>query len=106
VRLLLGLCRPDAGRISADGVDYASIAPESLHGAVSAVYQDSFRFSLTGRESGGVGRAACDDLATARAADEDPNKRGATAGAGRGRMAGRPAQATTPYGVVVRIPFA
>ncbi len=78
MRLLLGLCRPDAGRISADGVDYASIAPESLHGAVSAVYQDCFRFSLTGRESGGVGRAACDDLATARAADEDPNKRGAT----------------------------
>lgn len=69
VKLLLGLYRPDAGRISADGIDYRDIPPESVHDAISAVYQDFFNFALTARESVGVGRvAASGDLGAVRAA--------------------------------------
>ena len=46
-RILLGLYRPSAGRILADGADYAEIEPESLRAAVSAAFQDYCRFELT-----------------------------------------------------------
>ena len=69
VKLLLGLYRPESGRITADGQDYRAIAPESLHDGISAVYQDYFNFAFTARESVGVGRAACsEDLAAVRSA--------------------------------------
>lgn len=69
VKLLLGLYQPDAGRITADGVDYRAIPPESIHDGISAAYQDFFNFSLTARESVGVGRvSACADLDAVRAA--------------------------------------
>lgn len=51
VRLLLGLYRPDEGTITADGVDYADIAPESLHKHVSAVFQDYYKFTFTVAQS-------------------------------------------------------
>ncbi|RKN77153.1 ABC transporter ATP-binding protein [Paenibacillus ginsengarvi] len=51
VRLLLGLYRPDEGTITADGVDYADIAPESLHKHVSAVFQDYYKFTFTAAQS-------------------------------------------------------
>lgn len=69
VKLLLGLYRPAAGRITADGLDYRDIEPESLHDGVSAVYQDYYNFPFMARESVGVGRsAAMDDLDAVRAA--------------------------------------
>lgn len=46
-KCLLGLYRPDAGRITADRVDYAEIDPESLRGSVSAAFQDHLNFQFT-----------------------------------------------------------
>ena len=69
VKVLLGLYRPQGGRITADGTDYRDIAPESLHDGISAVYQDYYTFPFTARESVGVGRvAAVEDLDAVRAA--------------------------------------
>lgn len=51
VKLLLGLYKPDEGRITADGVDYAELSPESLHEHVSAAYQDYFKFAFTAAQS-------------------------------------------------------
>jgi len=61
VKCLLGLYRPDAGRITADGVDYGDIDPESLRDAITAAYQDHFPFELTAAESIGVGAVAAVD---------------------------------------------
>lgn len=60
-KCLLGLYRPDAGRISVDGVDYRDIASDSLRAAVSAAYQDYVNFQFTLRESIGVGDVAAVD---------------------------------------------
>ena len=54
-KCLLGLYRPDAGRITADGLDYGGIAPDSLRAAVTAAYQDYVNFQLTLRECIGLG---------------------------------------------------
>ena len=54
-RILLGLYPPTAGRVTADGLDYADIDPESLAGAVSAAFQDHCRFELTLGQSIGIG---------------------------------------------------
>lgn len=70
-RLLLGLYRPTTGRITVDGLDYAAIAPESLHDNVSAAFQDYCNFELTAahaiavgdpRAFAGAGRASWDGL--------------------------------------------
>jgi len=69
VKILLGLYRPQAGTVSADGLDYRAIDPESLRDGVSAAYQDYYNFALTARESVGVGRvAASGDLERVTAA--------------------------------------
>ncbi|TMV49508.1 ABC transporter ATP-binding protein [Paenibacillus mesophilus] len=65
VKLLLGLYKPDEGTITADGVDYADINPESLHEHVSAAYQDYYKFSFTAAQS-----VAMRETAGAAAADE------------------------------------
>ena len=54
-RILLGLYRPTAGRVTADDLDYADIEPDSLAGAVSAAFQDYCRFELTLGQSIGIG---------------------------------------------------
>ena len=54
-RILLGLYPPTAGRVTADGLDYADIEPDSLAGAVSAAFQDYCRFELTLGQSIGIG---------------------------------------------------
>lgn len=54
-RILLGLYRPTAGRVTADGVDYTDIDPDSLTDAVSAAFQDHFRFEFTLGQSIGIG---------------------------------------------------
>jgi len=55
-KLLLGLYRPDKGRITWDGVDVREIEPEVLRGAMSAVFQQFERYPLTFAENVGIGR--------------------------------------------------
>ncbi len=57
-RILLGLYPPMAGRVLADGLDYGEIDPESLAGAVSAAFQDYYRFELTLGQSIGIAALA------------------------------------------------
>ena len=54
-KILLGLYPPTAGRVAADGLDYAGIDPDSLAEAVSAAFQDYYRFELTLGQSIGIG---------------------------------------------------
>ena len=54
-RILLGLYPPTAGRVAADGLNYADIDPDSLSDAVSAAFQDYCRFELTLAQSIGIG---------------------------------------------------
>ena len=68
VKLLLGLYPPEAGRITADGVDYRDLAPSALHHEVSAVFQDYVRFAFTAGQGIGVGRIAASHDAEAVAA--------------------------------------
>ena len=57
-KILLGLYPPTAGRLLADGRDYGEIDPESLTGAVSAAFQDYFRFEFTLGQSIGIAAPA------------------------------------------------
>ncbi len=59
-RILLGLYPPTAGRVLADGLDYAGIDPDSLAGAVSAAFQDYYRFELTLGQSIGIAALAAE----------------------------------------------
>lgn len=54
-KLILGLYRPTAGRITADGADYRAIDPESLTRGVAAVFQDYYNFAFSAAQSIGVG---------------------------------------------------
>ncbi|TNJ64402.1 ABC transporter ATP-binding protein [Paenibacillus hemerocallicola] len=58
VKLLLGLYKPDEGTLTADGVDYADISPESLHENVCAAYQDYYKFAFTAAQSVALGETA------------------------------------------------
>lgn len=53
-KLLLGLYRPDHGRITIDGVDIQEIEPTSLRSAMSAVLQHFVRYQRTLRENVGI----------------------------------------------------
>ena len=55
-KILLGLYPPTSGRVTADGLDYADIEPDSLADAVSAAFQDYCRFELTLGQSIGIGK--------------------------------------------------
>ena len=57
-KILLGLYPPGAGRVTADGLDYAGIDPESLTASVSAAFQDYYRFELTLGQSIGLAAPA------------------------------------------------
>ncbi len=54
-KVLLGLYAPTSGRVTADGIDYRDIDPESQAGAVSAAFQDFSRFEFTLGQSIGIG---------------------------------------------------
>jgi ATP-binding cassette subfamily B protein len=56
VKLLLGLYRPDAGRITVDGADARALAPAARRAAASAVFQQFVRYPLTLAENIGVGQ--------------------------------------------------
>ena len=66
-KILLGLYPPTAGRILADGLSYAEIDRDSLTGAVSAAFQDYYRFELTLGQS--IGIAALASTEEGRASD-------------------------------------
>lgn len=55
VKLLAGLYRPTAGRITLDGVDLASLDPEQWRIRTSAAFQDHARFEFLVRETVGIG---------------------------------------------------
>jgi ATP-binding cassette subfamily B protein len=70
LRLLCGLHRPDAGRVTVDGVDLAGIVQRDWWARLAVVLQDSLRFDvLSVRENIGFGRHdstwTTDDLAAA-----------------------------------------
>jgi ATP-binding cassette subfamily B protein len=56
VKLLLGLYRPDAGRITVDGCDVQQLDPWSLRRATSAVFQQFVHYQLTLGENVGLGQ--------------------------------------------------
>lgn len=55
VKLLLGLYRPSAGRITYDGIDLRELDPTSVRREVTVVFQDFARFDLTAQENIGFG---------------------------------------------------
>jgi len=55
VKLLAGMYRPTSGRITADGVDLASISTRRWRSRLAGAFQDFFRFELIARHSVGVG---------------------------------------------------
>lgn len=54
MKLLLGLYRPDSGRITLDGQDIREVEPESLRAMMSAVLQTYVRYQLSFRENIGL----------------------------------------------------
>lgn len=60
-RLIAGLYRPSAGRIQWDGVDVASMVPESVSDRVVMVLQDPIRWPRTARENVRLGRHQKED---------------------------------------------
>lgn len=55
VKLLAGMYRPTAGRITVDGVDLASFPSAAWRRRLSGAFQDFFRFEFVARRSVGVG---------------------------------------------------
>ena len=55
VKLLAGLYRPTAGRITADGTDIATMPSAAWRQRLTGAFQDFFRFELVARQSVGVG---------------------------------------------------
>jgi ATP-binding cassette subfamily B protein len=55
-KLLAGLYRPEAGRISWDATDLADVDAEELRRSVSVIFQDFERYLLPARENVGLGR--------------------------------------------------
>ncbi|GAB3743420.1 ABC transporter ATP-binding protein [Microlunatus parietis] len=69
VKLLTGLYLPTDGKISIDGVDLATLDPESWRRRTSAGFQDHARFELPLREAIGIGDLdAIEDEAAVRTA--------------------------------------
>jgi ATP-binding cassette, subfamily B, bacterial len=56
VKLLCGLHRPTAGRITVDGVDLTDLHAPTWRAASSGAFQDFVRFELLARESIGLGQ--------------------------------------------------
>ncbi len=57
VKLLARLYDPTSGQVLVDGVDLATISPDSWRGQLSAGFQDFVKFELTVREVVGIGDA-------------------------------------------------
>jgi ATP-binding cassette subfamily B protein len=81
VKLLLGLYRPDRGRILFDGLPADEIDPRSRFAAMSAIFQDFLRYALTLREN-----IAASSIGSLR---DDIRLQGAVAAAGLGDLLAR-----------------
>jgi ATP-binding cassette subfamily B protein len=57
VKLLAGMYRPTAGRITLDGQDLATMSGAAWRERMAGAFQDFFRFELVARQSVGVGDA-------------------------------------------------
>ncbi|MBY8884486.1 ABC transporter ATP-binding protein/permease [Streptomyces sp. PTM05] len=69
VKLLTGMYRPTAGRITVDGTDLADIEPARWRERTTAAFQDFSRYQLTARQAVGVGDLPrADDDAAVRSA--------------------------------------
>ncbi len=55
VKLLAGMYRPSAGRITVDGIDLATMPTDAWRRRMAGAFQDFFRFELLARQSVGVG---------------------------------------------------
>ena len=58
VKLLCRLYEPQAGRITADGVPIAALAPQEWRHRVSAIFQDFVRYHMPARDNVGFGALA------------------------------------------------
>jgi ABC-type multidrug transport system fused ATPase/permease subunit len=58
IKILAGLYRPDAGRVTADGVDIADLGPEAWRHRISVVFQDFVRYHLPARDNITLGHAS------------------------------------------------
>ena len=69
IKLLAGLYQPDAGRVTAGGVDIASLDPAAWRSTLAVVFQDFVHYELSARENIGLGAVARlgDDTAIADA---------------------------------------
>ncbi|HSH58650.1 MAG TPA: ABC transporter ATP-binding protein [Acidimicrobiales bacterium] len=88
-KLLARLYLPEAGTICWDGVDVASVDPDSVRRHVAVIFQDFLRYHLPARENIGLGRwEAIDSLAeieeAARQAGADSFLRGLGSSTRRG----------------------
>jgi ABC-type multidrug transport system fused ATPase/permease subunit len=70
IKLLAWLYRPESGRITADGVDLATIGPEAWRKRISIVFQDFVRYHLSAADNVALGNATVprDEQALAAAA--------------------------------------
>lgn len=98
VKLLLGLYKPGAGTVTADGVDYADIAPESLHDHVSAAYQDYYKFAFTAAQSVAMRETAGTAADAAGEAFRERVRTAAVRGGADEFIAGLPQGYDTPIG--------
>jgi ATP-binding cassette subfamily B protein len=57
IKLLAGLYRPDAGRITADGVDIDELGAAAWRARISVVFQDFVRYHLSARDNVALGHA-------------------------------------------------
>jgi ATP-binding cassette subfamily B protein len=72
VKLLARLYEPTAGRVTADGIDLRTIAPEAWHGRISALFQDFARFEMRAYDNVAFGALhARDDAAAVERAAAD-----------------------------------
>ncbi|MER5990790.1 ABC transporter ATP-binding protein [Streptomyces viridosporus] len=72
IKLLAGLYEPDRGRITADGVDIATLGPVAWRRRIAVVFQDFVRYHLSAADNVALGNAAVPvDRAAVRAAARD-----------------------------------
>jgi ATP-binding cassette subfamily B protein len=72
IKLLAGLYRPSAGRITVDGVDLTSLSLDGWRGRLSVVFQDFVKYQLSAFENVTLGHAAVPaDRSAAEAAATD-----------------------------------
>jgi ABC-type multidrug transport system fused ATPase/permease subunit len=72
IKILAGLYDPDAGSVTADGIDIRKIGPDAWRRQISVVFQDFVRYHLSARDNIRLGQASIpvDEAALAAAIHE------------------------------------